>query len=140
MKCGILFRSVGYRGVPIPGVPFEEKRGTFPNISGRITNNGSVVPGLYAAGWIKRGPSGVIGTNKPDSVETAQNLVADAAKLQPCPQPNTQAVLDFLRGKGVKVVTFADWKKIDAAEIANGAAAGKPREKFTSVGEMLKII
>lgn len=140
MNCGIIFRSVGYRGVPISGVPFEEKRGTFPNTGGRITNNGQAVPGLYAAGWIKRGPSGVIGTNKPDSVETVANLIADAGKLQPCVQPNTQAVQDFLRGKGVKVVTFADWKKIDAAEIANGAKTGKPREKFVSVAEMLKLV
>ena len=140
LKCGILFRSVGYRGVPIPGVPFEEKKGIFPNQGGRITNNGAVVPGLYAAGWIKRGPSGVIGTNKPDSVETVQSIIADAAHLKPCATPDTQAALSFLRGKGIKVVTFSDWKKIDAAEIANGQKVGKPREKFVKVEEMLKLV
>ncbi|OGX05848.1 MAG: NADP oxidoreductase [Omnitrophica WOR_2 bacterium GWA2_47_8] len=140
IKCGLLFRSVGYRGVPIPGVPFEEKRGTFPNQAGRITNNGQIVPGLYASGWIKRGPSGVIGTNKPDSVETVQNMIADAANLKPCEKPDSQAVSAFLKGKGVRIVTFEDWKKIDAAEIANGQKAGKPREKFTQVKDMLSVL
>ncbi len=140
MKCGILFRSVGYRGVPIPGVPFEEKKGIFPNQGGRITENGNVVSGLYAAGWIKRGPSGVIGTNKPDSVETVQNLIADAPKLKPCEKPDTNAAMAFLKGKGIKVVDFNGWKKIDAAEIAAGQKNGKPREKFVKTEDMLKVL
>ncbi len=140
IPCGIFFRSVGYRGVAIPGVPFDEKKGIFPNREGRITDQGKIVPGLYAAGWIKRGPSGVIGTNKPDSEETVKNLLADTSSLPLCPVPGTQAVLNFLKNKNIKAVSFADWKKIDAAEIARGKAAGKPREKFVKTDEMLGVI
>ncbi len=140
MPCGILFRSVGYRGVPIPEVPFDSKRGTFPNVDGRITDNGKPVSGLYAVGWIKRGPSGVIGTNKPDSVATVQSLLQDVPHLAPCPQPDSQAVFNFLKGKGVQVVTFSDWKKIDLAEIERGKPGGKPREKFVKVEEMLGVV
>lgn len=140
IPCGIFFRSVGYRGVAIPGVPFDEKKGIFPNVEGRITNQGKVVPGLYAAGWIKRGPSGVIGTNKADSEETVKNLLSDTLSLPSCPQPDTQAVLIFLKSKNIRVVSFADWKKIDAAEIARGKILGKPREKFVKVEEMLEVV
>ena len=140
MKCGLIFRSVGYRGVPIPEIPFDSKRGTFPNIEGRISDNGNPASGLYAVGWIKRGPSGVIGTNKPDSVATVQSLLQDLAKLTPCAKPDTQAVMNFLKGKGVKVVSFDDWKKIDLAEMERGRPLGKPREKFVKIEEMLTAI
>lgn len=140
IPCGIFFRSVGYHGVPIPGVPFDEKKGIFPNTEGRIMEKGKIVPGLYAAGWIKRGPSGVIGTNKADSEETVRNLLCDTLSLPACPQPDTQAVLNFLKSKNIKVVSFTDWKKIDAAEIARGKAVGKPREKFVTIEEMLAVL
>ena len=140
MKCDIFFRSVGYRGIPIEGVPFHEKWGIFPNNEGRMTDNDQVVPGLYTAGWIKRGPSGVIGTNKPDSEETVAKLLEDIDKLSPCEQPDTKAVLDLLDQKGVRVVSFPDWQKIDASEIERGKAIGKPREKFVSVDEMLAAL
>jgi len=94
---------------------------------------------LYAAGWIKRGPSGVIGTNKPDSVETVQSLLEDMPNLQPCSNPDRNAVKELLNKKNIKFVSFADWKKIDAAEVANGQTAGKPREKFINVEEMLAV-
>ncbi|MCK5082239.1 MAG: FAD-dependent oxidoreductase, partial [Candidatus Omnitrophica bacterium] len=84
MKCDILFRSVGYRGIAIEGVPFHEAWGIFPNKEGRITDGEKVVPGLYTAGWIKRGPSGVVGTNKPDSEETVARLLEDMSQLTPC--------------------------------------------------------
>jgi ferredoxin--NADP+ reductase len=138
--CGLVFRSIGYKGLPLPGVPFDDRRGVYPNVQGRIVENGAPLPGLYAAGWIKRGPSGIIGTNKPDSLETAQALLADAAALPPCPQPDSAAVRALLAGRGVRVVDFADWKKIDAAEIARGQAAGKPRERFTRIEEMLAVL
>ena len=86
IPCGLVLRSVGYRGVPIPGVPFDEARATIPNEAGRVLDDaGAVVPGLYCAGWIKRGPSGVIGTNKKDATETVELLLDDAAAglLQP---------------------------------------------------------
>jgi ferredoxin--NADP+ reductase len=137
LKCNILFRSVGYRGRPIDGVPFREDWGTFPNQEGRITENDQIVPGLYAAGWIKRGPSGVIGTNKPDSEETVAALFADLKKLIPCEQPDSAAILNFLSQKGVRVVSFDDWQKIDASEVERGQKIGKPREKYVSVDEMI---
>lgn len=140
MKCDILFRSVGYRGVPIEGVPFHEQWGIFPNEEGRITDDNQVVPGLYAAGWIKRGPSGVIGTNKPDSEETVARLREDAGQLTPCQSPSSQAVLDLLKQKGVRVVSFDDWQRIDASEIERGQKIGKPREKYVSVDEMLSAL
>lgn len=140
MACGLFFRSVGYRGVPISGVPFDEKKGTFPNKNGRILNGETTVNGLYAVGWIKRGPSGVIGTNKPDSVATVESLLADAASLTPAAQPDTQKVLQTLKAKNVKVVGFNDWKKIDLAETERGAKSGKTREKFVKIEEMLNVV
>ena len=140
MDCGLFFRSVGYRGIAIPGVPFEARRGVFPNEAGRIVDDGAPVAGLYAAGWIKRGPSGVIGTNKPDSVETVRNLIEDLPSLAACATPDTASIQDLLASRGVRVVNYADWQKIDAAEVARGKPNGKPREKFTSVAEMLAVL
>ena len=140
MACGILFRSVGYRGVPIPVVPFDEKKGIFPNSEGRITENGKPVPGLYAVGWIKRGPSGVIGTNKPDSRDTIKNLLADLPNLKPSEKKDNQAINDFLKNKNVKFINFSEWKKINVAEIARGKPLGKPREKFVKIDEMLGVV
>jgi len=140
MKCDLFFRSVGYRGIPIEGVPFDQGKGVFENEAGRITDKGSIVMGLYCSGWIKRGPSGVIGTNKPDSEETVQKILEDVGSLTPCTNPSSAELLKFLKDKGVKVVRFADWKKIDAAEIANGQKRGKPREKFVKVEDMLAVL
>ena len=140
MDCGLFFRSVGYRGVPIEGLPFDDRRGVFPNQGGRLMEDGAVVPGLYAAGWIKRGPSGVIGTNKPDSTETAKNVLADLDGLAACAVPDTDALLAQLRDRGVRPVSYEDWRAIDAAEVARGAGAGKPREKFTRIPEMLGVL
>lgn len=140
MGCGAFFRSVGYRGVPLSGVPFEDRKGIFPNVQGRVQLDTAMIPGLYAAGWIKRGPSGVIGTNKPDSIETVKNLIADLSTLKPCARPRRDALLDFLASKGVRVVSYEDWRRIDAAEIARGKAVGKPREKFVTVAEMLAVL
>lgn len=140
LPCGLVFRSVGYRGVPIPGVPFDERRGVFPNVEGRIQNAVSRVPGLYAAGWIKRGPSGVIGTNKPDSQETAAAVIADALTLAPCESPNSEELLALLESRGVRPVTYSDWRRIDEAEIQRGKPKGKPREKFTRISEMLEVL
>ena len=140
MDCGLFFRSVGYRGVELPGVPFEARRGVFPNEAGRIVAEGAPVPGLYAAGWIKRGPSGVIGTNKPDSVETVQKLLEDLPALPGCETPDTAPLRELLAARNVRVVSYADWQRIDAAETARGKPRGKPREKFTTVAEMLAVL
>jgi ferredoxin--NADP+ reductase len=138
--CGLFFRSVGYKGVAIQGVPFDERAGVIPNQQGRVTESGEVVPGLYVSGWIKRGPSGVIGTNKPDSEETIKSLLEDVPHLMPCKQPSTQVVRDFLRQHKVRAVSFADWKKIDVSEMERGQTVGKPREKFLKVEGMLSVL
>jgi len=138
LACGAFFRSVGYRGVPIAGVPFHDAWGVFPNDAGRITDDGVVVPGLYAVGWIKRGPSGIIGTNKPDSIETARELLADIDTLPSAESPSRAALRAYLDERGVQVVDYDDWRRIDAAETARGEAAGKTREKFTDIGDMIR--
>lgn len=137
---GLVFRSVGYRGVPLPDVPFNEQRGTIPNELGRVTNiEGNVVDGLYVAGWIKRGPSGVIGTNKTDAQETVACMVEDlaAGKLFSPSNPDVDAAAAMVRSKQPEYVSYEDWQKIDAAELANGESTGRPRVKFTKVEEML---
>lgn len=140
LPCDLVFRSIGYRGIPIPGVPFEERKGIIPNDKGRVQENGAVVPGLYAAGWIKRGPSGIIGTNKPDSHETADCLLEDATSLPPCPNRDGEAIVRLLEEKEIPFVSLADWHQIDAAEIARGEVVGKPRERFTRIDEMLQVL
>jgi ferredoxin--NADP+ reductase len=138
--CGALFRSVGYRGVEMPGVPCDEKGGVIPNVEGRVTRDGKPIPGLYVAGWIKRGPSGIIGTNKPCSFETVKALLDDAAALPRCKEPKREAVLALLTSRGVRVVSYDDWRRIDAAEVKRGAPQGKPREKFVTVEEMIAVL
>ena len=140
VPCGVLFRSVGYRGVPLAGVPFDEKGAVIPNVEGRVVQDGQPVPGLYVAGWIKRGPSGIIGTNKPDSFETVKSLLADMPALARCAEPSHDALLALLKSRNVRVVTYEDWRLIDAAEIERGSVVGKPREKFTSIDEMLGVL
>ena len=140
MACGLLFRSVGYHGVATPGVPFDDRAGVIPNKEGRVVESGRIVSGIYAAGWIKRGPMGLIGTNKADSDETVRHILEDVPRLSPCPQRDTRALLGSLKKKGARVVSFQDWKKIDAEEIKRGKAVDKPREKFTSAAEMLSVL
>ncbi len=137
VACGAVFRSVGYRGVALPGVPFDERAAVIPNVEGRVVVDGVRVAGLYVVGWIKRGPSGIIGTNKPDAFETVKHVLADAPALPECAQPSRDAVLALLSSRGVRVVSYGEWRTIDAAEVARGAAVGKPREKFIDVDEML---
>ena len=128
--------------MPLPGVPFHESWGIIPNDKGRVTEepDGPVVPGIYAVGWIKRGPSGIIGTNKPDSLETVQMLLEDIPGLTPCVEPSTEAVEKILQEKQVRVVSLEDWRKIDAEEIRRGGLVGKPRERFTRIQEMLDVL
>ncbi len=140
LACGVLFRSIGYRGVPIAGVPFDNDRGIFPNREGRIVDGQNVVPGLYVAGWIKRGPTGIIGTNREDGVATVKSLLADLPNLGAGDKPGTDGLQALLKNRGVRVVSYADWQKIDAAEVRRGETEGKPREKFTRVSEMLTTI
>src|SRR5215207_2407422 len=128
IPCGIVFRSVGYQGVPLPGLPFDERSATIPNEGGRVE------PGLYVAGWIKRGPSGVIGTNKKDATETVALLLDDArAGLLPARGEGTLDAL--LEERGVEAVLYAGWEAIDRAERDAGEPHGRPRIKLATWDE-----
>lgn len=143
LPVGLVFRSVGYRALPLPGVPFDERRAVIPNDRGRVLDRdgGVPVPGSYVAGWIKRGPSGVIGTNKPDAAETVGALLEDAERgALPEPTERADEIPELLRARGVEVVDWSDWQALDAHEIASGAARGAPRDKVASVEHMLDVI
>ncbi len=139
IPCGIVFRSVGYHGVGIPGVPFDEARGTIPNDSGRaLADDGSPLPHVYCTGWIKRGPTGVIGTNKKDATETVAALLADVADGSLVPSGADAAAVDaLLAERGVEVVSQAGWEAIDAAERAAGEPHGRPRVKLCTWDALL---
>ena len=130
VPCGIVFRSVGYRGVGLPGVPFDEGSGTIPNDGGRVE------PGLYAAGWIKRGPSGVIGTNKKDATETVGLLLEDA-RAGKLPRAGDATLEDLLEERGVEAVLYAGWEAIDRAEQTAGEPHGRPRIKLATWDDLL---
>ena len=129
VPCGIVFRSVGYRGVALPGLPFDDGSGTIPNEGGRVE------PGVYVAGWIKRGPSGVIGTNKKDAAETVQLLLADAAAGR-LSRSGDGSLEQLLEGRGVEAVLYAGWEAIDRAERTAGEPSGRPRIKLCSWDEL----
>jgi ferredoxin--NADP+ reductase len=130
IECGIVFRSVGYRGVELPGVPFDESSATIPNEGGRVR------PGLYAAGWIKRGPSGVIGTNKKDATETIELLLEDA-RAGALPPRGDGRLEDVLAERDAEAVMYAGWEAIDRAEKAAGEPHGRPRIKLCSWDALL---
>jgi ferredoxin/flavodoxin---NADP+ reductase len=131
LACGVVFRSVGYRGVALPGVPFDEDSGTIPNVGGRVE------PGLYAAGWIKRGPSGVIGTNKKDATETVELLLEDA-RAGLLPPRSGDSLEQLLQERGVAAVMYAGWEEIDRAERSAGEPHGRPRLKLCTWDELLE--
>ena len=141
----LVFRSIGYHGQPLPDLPFDQKSGTIPNECGQVKDpeNGNKLRNReYVAGWIKRGPSGVIGTNKQDAVETVHRMLEtflnekmEAGKN--CTNPDIVALLE---NRNVKYVSFADWKLIDAHETEAGQKQGRPRVKLTSIAEMLSVI
>jgi len=135
LRCGLLFRSIGYRGLPLPEVPFDPSRGVFPNTAGRIDG----MPGLYVAGWIKRGPSGIIGTNRADAVATVQSLLSDLPHLDSRPRSGTEGLYEALAHRNSQVLSYADWRRIDAEEQRRGVVVGKPREKITRVNDMLAL-
>lgn len=139
LDCGIVFRSVGYRGVGIPGVPFDEASATIPNVEGRVLgSDGEPILGLYCAGWIKRGPSGVIGTNKKDATETVDRLLEDA-EAGLLPARNDGDIAELLGLRGVAAVTYVGWEAIDAAESAHGSEQGRPRVKLGHWDALLEV-
>jgi ferredoxin--NADP+ reductase len=135
LPCGLVFRSVGYRGVEVPEVAFDAVSGTIPNEGGRVE------PGVYVAGWIKRGPTGVIGTNKKDATETVDLLLEDAAagRLRANPEATAAAVDELLAERGIPVVEYAGWTSIDEVERGAGEKSGRPRVKLCSWDELLAV-
>jgi ferredoxin--NADP+ reductase len=151
---GLAFRAIGYRGIPLPGVPFDERSAVIPNETGRVRGRDSAAPlaGEYVVGWIKRGPSGVIGTNKKDAQETVDAMLADLAPSsngaapasgtgsQHHPStPDAGAIETLLRSRQPELVTYAGWEAIDRHERALGEPAGRPRVKLTRIEELLRV-
>ena len=142
IDCGLVLRSIGYKGIPIDGIPFDERRGLIHNDGGRVHDGeGEQVPGLYAVGWIKRGPSGVIGTNKKDAHETVAKLFADleSGKVPEAPLADDRGAIEaLLNERKPDHVTFEGWQAIDAAEVEAGKPHGRPRIKFCRVHELVE--
>ena len=142
---GLIFRSIGYLGKPLADLPFDQKSGTIPNESGQVKdpeNGNSLRNREYVAGWIKRGPSGVIGTNKQDAVETVHRMLETflAEKMEAGQNVVLPDIVSLLESRKVDYVSFADWRLLDAHETEAGEAQGRPRLKLTSITEMLEII
>ena len=143
-EAGLVLRSVGYRCLPIEGVPFDHATSTMSNRAGRIVDptTGEAVPGEYVVGWAKRGPSGLIGNNKPDSVASVEAMIADLPQLQGIRDEyrDLARIEALLRGRGIDYVTYHDWKALDQYELAYGARRQCPRVKVTTVADMMAII
>lgn len=141
IPCELVLRSVGYTGIPLDGVPFDSGRGTIPNESGRVLDGpeGQRLTGHYTAGWIKRGPSGVIGTNKKCAAETVELLLEDVAagNLLAPDDPSPAAIERLLDERRPHHVSFSGWEQIDEAEVGRGEPHGRPRVKFASFDELL---
>ena len=136
LPADLVLRAIGYRGVRLPGVPFDADRGVVPNEGGRVLGlDGSPCPGEYVTGWIKRGPIGVIGTNKSDAAQTVAALLADLPALP----RHAEDPLERLRLEGVHPTSFDDWLAIDAAEVELGEQTGRPRVKIEAWDELLRL-
>ncbi|MEK9764672.1 MAG: FAD-dependent oxidoreductase, partial [Deltaproteobacteria bacterium] len=143
LNVDMVFRSIGYMGEAIPGLPFDDRRGTIPNDQGQLLDgvDGKLLNQEYTAGWIKRGPSGVIGTNKQDAMETVSRLKKNWQTSQTTqPKLVQHDLLDLLKEKKIQFVSFEDWKKLDKFEIEQGQLIGKSRQKICEVEEMLDLI
>ena len=139
ISCGLVLRSVGYRAVPLPDVPFDERHFVLPNRRGRVlTPDGDFLPGVYAVGWIKRGPTGILGTNKRDAEQTVSCLVEDLAAL-PEPPDRDRPIDALLAERKPDVVTLEGWRAIDAHELASGRDQKRPRVKLASRSELLAV-
>jgi ferredoxin--NADP+ reductase len=142
IECGLVLRSIGYRGVPVSGIPFDAGRGLIRNESGRVMDESGACRGEYVVGWIKRGPSGVIGTNKKDAAETVARIVEDAEAgmlNQPAAAlADADEVASWLTERVPEHVTWDGWEAIDAHESSLGEAAGRPRVKLVRIGELVE--
>ncbi len=137
----VVFRSVGYQGVPLPGLPFRDDWAVIPSEQGRVTGDG-ISCGVYVGGWIKRGPTGVIGTNKPDAMETVRCMLEDleAGRCFDPDHTDPESVDRLLEDRCGNMFRWEDWEELDRLEIAAGDALGRPRVKFTSTESMLKAL
>jgi ferredoxin--NADP+ reductase len=141
LSAGLVFRSVGYLGIPVSDLPFDDERSVIPNEKGRVVDpvSGVHLPGMYVSGWVKRQAVGIIGTNKPDAAETVAMMLADVESctvLRPA-QPSRTSAESTVRAVEPDYVSFDDWEQLDAFEIAQGKATGRPRVKLTSTEDML---
>ena len=154
VNCNYAFRSIGYKSVAVAGVPFDQKQGIVPNVHGRVVSahdnqqqpttgdqKQAFEKGLYVTGWLKRGPSGIIGTNKFDADDTVASVLLDIQKatIAEDEKPGKSGLQQLLKERNIQFITFEDWKKIDAYEREMGDKQGKPREKITSIEELLRI-
>lgn len=137
LDVGLVVRAIGYAAEPVPGLPFDPATGTVPNEGGRVVRDGVPVPGAYVTGWIKRGPTGVIGTNKGDAQETVAALLADLPTLPPPARPEPEALRAALAARGVRPVDWTAWLRLDAEEIRRGGLRGAERVKVAALAEML---
>ncbi len=144
LPCGLVFRSIGYKVAPLAGVPYDEATSSVPHEKGQILSlEGRPAPGLFVAGWAKRGPTGVIGTNKPDAAETVQSLFTafERGGLGEAPLPGPDGeIVALLSERQIQYVNFPDWKLLDQIEQDQGKAADRPRLKFTDLASMLKAL
>src|SRR5919201_2398440 len=142
IPCGLVFRSIGYRGVPLPGLPFDERRCIMPNEGGRVLDaeRGQPLAGQYAVGWIKRGPTGIIGTNKKDAQETVAAVFEDLeqGRLPQPEDPDRDSLEQLLAERAPEHVTYAGWEAIDRREREVGEPQGRPRVKFAALEELLE--
>jgi ferredoxin--NADP+ reductase len=142
IACGLVIRSIGYRGAPLAGIPFDERRGLISNLGGRVLNHeGGHEVGEYVVGWVKRGPSGVIGTNKKDAADTVARVVEDrdAGTLNTPTDPDPESAERFLAQQCPNLVTWEGWRAIDVHETGLGEPQGRPRVKLVRTGEMIEV-
>ena len=141
IPAGLVLRAIGYRGHAAPGVPFDESRAVIRNDGGRVLGAEGPAAGEYIVGWIKRGPTGVIGTNKKDAQETVDAILEDlaAGRLHEPPAPDPAELDETLRARQPELVTYAGWSEIDRHERERGEPAGRPRVKLTRIEEMLRV-
>ncbi len=141
-QAGIVLRAIGYRGKPLAGVPFDTRRAVIANVGGRVVDvDGTACRGEYVVGWIKRGPTGIIGTNKKDAQETVDAIVQDidAGGLHAPDAPDAQSVHQLLLSRRPDLVSYEGWSEIDRHERALGEPEGRPRVKLTDIEQMLRI-
>jgi adrenodoxin-NADP+ reductase len=140
-NCGLVFTSIGYKSKPLPGLPFDERQGRVPNSFGKVLDGDKELPGMYTAGWLKRGPTGVIVSTMADAYETADTILDDLKNDRDM-LPDNGEEKKGAEGLTARMdpVTYQDWKKIEAAEFAIGDKLGKPREKFSNISDMLAVL